>query len=219
MAKPTIQYFNIRGRAEVMRIALAYKNVDYDVVPVDYPAMKADTITYPFGQVPRYYDDQVDLVQSNVIHRYIGRKYGLLGSNEKQQCAADMVMEGVEALRSKYVALIYQDQLSDTAKEAFWKAHIDKASAQGRNGGTHLALLAGILERAGTGYVAGTSTPTMGDLCLWEMFDLLARVFPNIKEEYPSLAELHTRVAGLPGIKEYLTSPRRPEQPNANNLG
>lgn len=45
------------------------------------------------------------------LHRYLGRKYNLLGSGEQEMVAVDMVMEGVESLRVKYVNLIYVDKL------------------------------------------------------------------------------------------------------------
>lgn len=37
--------------------------------------------------------------------------------------------------------------------------------------------------------------------------------------QYPLLVAHHGRVAGLPGIKEYLASPARLDKVNNNNLG
>lgn len=37
--------------------------------------------------------------------------------------------------------------------------------------------------------------------------------------QYPLLVSHHTRVAALPGIKEYLASPARVEKVNGNGLG
>jgi hypothetical protein len=37
--------------------------------------------------------------------------------------------------------------------------------------------------------------------------------------QYPLLVAHHSRVAGLPGIKEYLASPARLDKVNNNNLG
>ena len=50
---PTLHYFNLRGRAEVMKLALEYSGVAYDVAPVDFAAMKSDREHYPFAQCPR----------------------------------------------------------------------------------------------------------------------------------------------------------------------
>ena len=59
----------------------------------------------------RFVDGEVDVCQSNAILRYIGRKWHLMGASEKQACMADVAMEGVESLRSKYLVLIYQNNL------------------------------------------------------------------------------------------------------------
>ena len=59
----------------------------------------------------RFVDGEVDVCQSNAILRYIGRKWDLMGASEKQACMADVAMEGVESLRSKYLVLIYQNNL------------------------------------------------------------------------------------------------------------
>lgn len=62
----------------------------------------------------RYVDDEVDICQSNAICRYIGRRYGLYGSNRSEAAQIDQIMDGVEDLRIKYVHLIYKDQLVST---------------------------------------------------------------------------------------------------------
>ena len=53
MTKPTLHYFELRGRGEVVRLAFALKGVDFNIVPVDFMAMKSDATAYPFGQCPR----------------------------------------------------------------------------------------------------------------------------------------------------------------------
>ena len=45
------------------------------------------------------------------LRRYIGRKYHMMGANEKEMVLVDMIMEGVESLRTKYINLIYNDKL------------------------------------------------------------------------------------------------------------
>lgn len=53
MATPVIHYFPLRGRAEVMRLALKLVGVEYQEVMVDRAEMKSDLSIYPFGQCPR----------------------------------------------------------------------------------------------------------------------------------------------------------------------
>lgn len=53
MSKPVIHYFPIRGRAEVLRLAIVAGGDDFDTVDVNYTEQKADREKYPFGQCPR----------------------------------------------------------------------------------------------------------------------------------------------------------------------
>ncbi len=50
-------------------------------------------------------DDDVDIVQSNVILRYVGRKYGLSGANLAQQAAVEEVRGAYIVCRSWLIGL------------------------------------------------------------------------------------------------------------------
>lgn len=70
---------------------LEVEGVEYDYEALNvpfYPSTGKDWFEYKqenaenllFGQVPRYQDGRVDLVQSNAIARYLANKYGLAGN-------------------------------------------------------------------------------------------------------------------------------------------
>lgn len=63
-------------------------------------------------------------------------------------------------------------------KDTYWAAHGDKASLQGRNYGAHLAYLAAFVAANPSGYAVGSSL-TMADLCIWDIVDLHARIYPE----------------------------------------
>jgi hypothetical protein len=50
---PTLHYFPVRGRGEMLRLAYLYKGIELEEVAVDFNAMKSDLALYPFGQSPR----------------------------------------------------------------------------------------------------------------------------------------------------------------------
>lgn len=60
-AMPTLHYFPVRGRGEMLRLAYAYKGIALEEVSVDFNAMKTDLALYPFGQSPRYACGTVNL--------------------------------------------------------------------------------------------------------------------------------------------------------------
>ena len=92
ITKPTLTYFNTSGRADLLRLILEVAGVAYDYEALNvpfYPSTGKDWFDYKqenadhllFGQVPRYQDGSVDLVQSNAIARYLAQKYGLAGKD------------------------------------------------------------------------------------------------------------------------------------------
>ncbi|KAG1657223.1 hypothetical protein FOA52_011511 [Chlamydomonas sp. UWO 241] len=217
MSLPALHYFPLRGRGEVIRLLLHVAGVEHDEHPMDYAAMKADLAAYPFGQCPRYVDADVDLVQSNTIMRYLAAKHGLMGSNAKQAAAIDMVMEGVESLRNKYLNLVYADRLSDEAKATYWTTHLDPSTLSARNGGAHMGYLARLIKVSPTGWTAGTPELNAGDLQLFDILDLHSRIFAEqMKAQYPELMAYHDKIAEIPSVKAYLEGPRR--QPQVNGI-
>jgi glutathione S-transferase len=65
----TLHYFPLRGRGEVIRLALELRGVQYAEQAPDYAAMKQDQDAFPFGQCPRLVDGDINCVQSNAILR------------------------------------------------------------------------------------------------------------------------------------------------------
>lgn len=217
----TLHYFPLRGRAEVVKLICSAKNIPYEVVDVDFQNMKTDRVAYPFGQCPRMVDGDVDISQSNAMIRHLARKHQLYGSGDKEMAHVDMLIDGVESIRGKYLILIYQDQLNPEAKDTYWATHGAKDSANGRNGGAHFDYLEALLAANGGGsaFFVGAGL-TAADLCVWQIVDLHMRLFKEQMEAtYPLLAGHYKRIADLPGVKEYLASPQRLEKVNGNGLG
>jgi hypothetical protein len=98
------------------------------------PCQCVSTQFFTFSSSHRYIDGEVSLVQSNTIlryvrisgcdlacdavvtcwrnvHRFIAEKYELYGATTTEKYTVDMLLEGIESLRSKYLGLIYTDSL------------------------------------------------------------------------------------------------------------
>ena len=77
--RPTLSYFELRGRAEASRLLLGDLGVEFIerriTSPEEWAALKLDV---PFASLPRYQDDRVDLTQSHAILRYLARAHGLV---------------------------------------------------------------------------------------------------------------------------------------------
>eukprot|EP00887_Chlorella_sp_A99_P002061 scaffold18.g2061.t1 len=215
MGKPQVIYFPIRGRAEPIRIFLSAKGVPYDEVAVDYMQMKADLAHFPFCQVPVYDDGKVRMGQSNAIMRHLGREHGMYGNTTAEAALIDQIADGIEDLKRKYLALIYQDQLSEPAKEAYYKTHLDPTTTGERNGGAHFAYVSGLVKRngSGSGWAVG-DVLSIADILLFDIVEVHERALgaEKFRSAYPELAAIKDKVAAIPGVAAYLASPRRHER-------
>uniref|UniRef100_A0A8C6CBI2 Glutathione S-transferase P n=1 Tax=Monodon monoceros TaxID=40151 RepID=A0A8C6CBI2_MONMO len=108
----TIVYFPVRGRCEAMRMLLADQDQSWkeEVVTMEtWPSLKASCL---YGQLPKFQDGDLTLYQSNAILRHLGRSLGLYGKDQREAALVDVVNDGVEDLRCKYVTLIYTNYIS-----------------------------------------------------------------------------------------------------------
>lgn len=53
----------------------------------------------PFGQVPILIEDGKQICQSGAICRYLGKKFGLTGKNDKDALDADIIVDTLTDLR------------------------------------------------------------------------------------------------------------------------
>jgi hypothetical protein len=60
----------------------------------------------------------------------------------------------------------------------FWDTHCDPSTANGRNGGAHLAYFEELLKAGSSGYMVGAGL-TAADLCVFDMVDLLLLIYPD----------------------------------------
>ena len=73
------------------------------------------------------------------------------------------------------IFLLFQ---ADAAKAAYYTAHIDPSSQEGRNGGAHFGYLDILLKASGSGFMVGSGL-TAADLCVFDIVDLHVRIFPE----------------------------------------
>ena len=88
-----ITYFDVRGRAEVIRLILEETNTPYAerrIALEQWPELKSEL---PFGQLPIYREGGLTLNQSNAIYRYLARKFDLYGDSMLEQVRCDMIQE------------------------------------------------------------------------------------------------------------------------------
>ena len=143
---PTLHYFNLRGRGDVIRMALCQSETEWREVGVDYTTMKQAGPNFPFGQAPVFTHNGLTIAQTDAILRYIGREWGMYGESNVEATMIDMMLLGVEAIRAEYLKLCYQSQFSEEARQEYISSRLEESSAAGtRNNGAHFKYLEDLL--------------------------------------------------------------------------
>jgi protein disulfide-isomerase-like protein len=214
--KTVLRYFQSRGRAEPIRLLFEELGIQYEDVRFsgdEWPQRKAEGIAnglYPFGQLPSVSIGNKNLVQSLAILKFIGRKYGMYGSNEEEQTQMDIVLGGLEDLRNKYGQLVY-DQQFNTKREKYTRETLPE----------WLRYFEAVLRNNGAGrgahaYFVGHSLSVV-DLYAFDVLSMQLGLDPSCLVQYPLLNSFFYTTATRPNIAAYLQSGRRPRHANSNH--
>ncbi len=148
VTKPTVTYFNLPLRAEVIRLILEEAGVDYDYVPVTNWAEQKKNPKLAFGQVPLYEEPGFSLVQSGAIVRYLAGKHGFSGSNAQEAAQIDAIAQGVVDFSSTFITWKWRTDASK--KEAATQAILQETLP------TQLGYFSALLEKNGdNGFFVG----------------------------------------------------------------
>uniref|UniRef100_A0A6Q2Y190 Glutathione S-transferase n=1 Tax=Esox lucius TaxID=8010 RepID=A0A6Q2Y190_ESOLU len=164
------------GRCGALRIMLADQGQEWKEVVVDFPEWMKGTLksTCVFGQL------------------HLGRKHDAYGKDGDEAALVDMMCDGVEDFRLKYVKMIYQEY--DTGKDTYIKDlpnHLDKFEA--------------VLAKNKTGFLVGNKS-SFAD---YNLFDLLLNhlvLSSTCLDSFPSLKSFVEKMSARPKIKAFLDS-------------
>ncbi|XP_020648083.1 glutathione S-transferase P [Pogona vitticeps] len=205
--KYTLVYFPVRGRGEATRLLLADQGQQWteDVVTGEIWQKGDLKKSCLFGQLPKFQDGDFVLYQSNAILRHLARNHGLYGENAREATLLDMVNDGVEDMRLKYVRLIYQNYDAGKAE------YIEALPGQLRPFETLLAQNDG-----GKGFIVGKKISFV-DYNLLDILHLHLVLAPDCLASFPLLAGYVQRLNNRPQLKAYLESDARKQRPINGN--
>ncbi|XP_053887151.1 hematopoietic prostaglandin D synthase isoform X1 [Malaclemys terrapin pileata] len=186
-----LMYFNLRGRAEIIRYLFAYSGIKYEdhrIEQVDWPKIKP---TIPFGKIPILEVDGVTLHQSLAIARYLAKETGLAGQTPLEQALVDAIVDTIDDFMSMFPwgeknqdvkQQIFNDLLTNTAPGLLQ----DLDSFLGDNK-----------------WLVGKSV-TWADF-YWDVCSTTLQFLkPGLADNYPKLLALKDRVQALPAIADWI---------------
>jgi glutathione S-transferase len=198
---PLLTYFDVRGRAEIVRLILEETATPYRERRVDvaeWPTLKP---TLLFGQLPTYEDGDLLIVQNHAICRYLARKHDLQGADEREHIRCDIVEEA------------FVDTLNSLGR-LYWDP--DFPRKRGEYEATTLPDLLAKLQKlfeqnkGGTGFWVGDRL-SLADFVAWHYLDYVRPLSPRMLDRFPRLGAFKLRFERRPRIDAYLNSERRPK--------
>lgn len=197
MSDLKLVYFNIRGRAEMIRLMLAAAGKKYDEELIkfeDWPKVKPTT---PFGTLPYMVYKGKTYGQSIAMAPFLARELGYYGKTNAEGCRISEVMG------------LWEDQLSATfPKYRFSKSEDEKATVLKKILEEDLPRFFGYFEKflkenGSTGYIVGKSL-TLADFYLYDMTDNLIQLKKDVLDKYPLMKKLRQTVEEDKKVKAYL---------------
>jgi len=208
--KLTIGYWKIRGLAAPCRMICEYAGVDYInkcYSPTDDEKEAWFSVKPEFAtknaliNLPYVVDtDGFTVSQSLACMTYLGRKFDMIGSNEKEVSMAEQVLNEAHDLRNAAVRAFYSSDLVNVKK--FFKEVVPKSYGK----------FEGWLKAQATGPYTVGMAPTVGDFHLWEMVDQCELLAVDFGEQSPlvgnpMLRKLYVSMRTEPKLQRYFSGP------------
>ena len=200
-------YWPIRGRAEALRLLLAYLHIEYkEHNPVSpQEILENAKHGFEFPNVPYLVDGDVKLTESSAIPRYIAWKAGKKDLYGK---------EGLEAARHQMILGVLED-IGTGFKDILFKDDVEGAyKAASEKSGRKIQELSKFLGDKNFFF----GEVTYSDIIFFVLFRAIRSILkavqkPDIFAAFPNLEKHHQNVANLPGIKEYIQTDARHKLP------
>jgi len=204
MPQYKLNYFNAKGRAELIRLIFTQAGqefVDHRCTREQWPEEKTDARRYPLGMAPTLEIDDAVLPESIPIARYLASEFGLAGKNSLEKAWCDIVVDIIMEIMNiaKVFFPFYRKETDDAKFEEQKKEAFEGDIAK------KLIQLEGILKgnNGGNGFFVGDGV-TWADLTLADFGVHLLDMYPPCLEKTPLLKALIDRVNALPRIKKYI---------------
>ena len=200
---PKLTYFDVRGRAESIRLMLEDSGTEYTERRIKLEEWQALKPTFPMQQVPVYEEgegaDAVYLFHSAVIRRYLARKLGLDGKNEQERLACEMVVESIGDAQVSIGSLMWNPNFADL-RGAYEKETLPAILQK-------LQKQKDINQDSRLFWVGGDIT--YADFIAWAYLDYVRALSTPVLQQFPNLHEFYLQLAQRPRVAAYLASDRR----------
>jgi glutathione S-transferase len=195
-----LTYFDVRGRAEPIRLILEEMGEPYEerrVSLVEWPDLKPRT---PFGKLPLLERDGIVVAESQAICRHLARVHDLYGRTELERTRCDTT-EGALLDAKQLLGMYFWRRDYEAHRERFVETELQGV----------LVGLEGFFRANGRSDFWVGDSLTFVDLVALSFLDDVDALFPEALVRVPLLGSFRDGISGRPRIARYLNSSRRPD--------
>jgi len=194
-----LSYFDLRGRAEIIRLIFAVSGVKYDDNRISFDSWPELKKNLPLGALPVLDFDDTHLVQSIAIARYLAKENGLAGETSMQQTQADVVVDAAldlfNAFGEKIFPLMMKNDPSLAEKSSEFIDHDVKK---------HLKNLEKLMDLFESKEYFVGSKLTWCDLFVFEVITNCLQLSLNVLGDFPKLKKHRATIENHERISNYL---------------
>ncbi|XP_045165229.2 glutathione S-transferase 1-like [Mercenaria mercenaria] len=117
MSKCRLTYFNSRGGAELARLVLKCKGIEFEDERLEGDAWTQRKPDTPLGALPVLKIGDKEYCQSAAIARYLAKENGLMGANNLEALRIEEMMEMFAEMLNRELIKIYMEKDDDKKKE------------------------------------------------------------------------------------------------------
>jgi len=193
MADFKLTYFNVRGRAELVRLIFEKSGIQYEDERLTSDEWKNRKESTPLGQLPVLTYKGTKIVQSLTMARFVAKKGGLAGSDEMEEVYCDM-----------FVCSLWLDILDKLVPIFFEKDEEKKASMIEPKQKSIEVMLQKLATLVKGDFVLGDAM-SYADLSLLDLPPWLSKTIPEL--EIPEkLKAVITKVEADPKISNWIAT-------------
>lgn len=199
----TLGYWDIRGFAEPVRLLLHYTKTPFTnkLYPVgDAPNFKRDewlkdknSLGLDFPNLPYLIDGDLKLSQARTILTHLGRKFNLIGNNERETALIELLLDQSNDLRQELNNVCYRAINFDSVRKKFCTETLP----------IHLKLFEAFLVRHKKKWLI-SDTLTIADFQFFEYLDHCWLISNNNWADYPKILAYMKAFRELPELQKYL---------------
>ena len=194
--KLTLTYFPVRGIAEVARMILKHKEVEFVDERLTQKEWDTRKSLSPYGFMPYLTLEDGTVIGGSIpIYTYLIAKYGLGGKNVVEDC---LLMSAVDCMKEIWNKIPPYSQQTDPArKEELRTQVLDMCK-------TKLPFLEAKVANGHLEGVSGDGLVNYSEFWVMQIFDQIKLIEPSFGEDYPKLKSIADNVRALPNIAKWL---------------